>query len=43
MSEVRQLYRQLYKSRWNELATLRTNIALAHDLTAAEKQNIDQA
>jgi predicted transcriptional regulator len=39
MSEVR----QVYKSRWNELATLRTNNALAHDLTAAEKQNIDQA
>jgi hypothetical protein len=35
--------RQLYKSRWNELATLRTNIVLDHDLTAAEKQNIDRA
>jgi hypothetical protein len=35
--------RQLYKSRWNELATLRRDIALDHDLTAAEKQNIDAA
>jgi len=35
--------RQLYKARWNELATLRANIALDHDLAAAEKDNIDRA
>ncbi len=35
--------RQLYRTRWNELATLRTNIALDGDLTPAEKQNIEQA
>jgi hypothetical protein len=39
MTEVR----QLYKTRWNELATLRANIALDHDLTAVEKDNIDRA
>ena len=39
MSEVR----QLYKDRWNELATLRTNIALDRELTATEKENIDRA
>jgi hypothetical protein len=39
MSEVR----HLYKTRWNELATVRANIALDHDLTAAEKDNIDRA
>lgn len=35
--------RQLYKARWNELATLRTNIAFDGELSAAEKQNIDWA
>ena len=39
MSEVR----QLYKTRWNELATVRANVALDHDLTVAQKQNIDRA
>ena len=39
MAEVR----QLYKSRWGELATLRANIAFDNDLTAAEKDNIDRA
>lgn len=35
--------RQLYKNRWNELATLRTNVTFDSDLTAAEKQNIEWA
>jgi hypothetical protein len=35
--------RQLYKNRWNELATLRTSINLDSDLNTAEKQNIEQA
>ncbi len=35
--------RQLYKNRWNELATLRTNVTFDSDLTAAEKQNIERA
>ncbi len=35
--------RRLYKSRWNELASLRAKIVLDHDLNAAEKQNIDRA
>jgi hypothetical protein len=35
--------RQLYKNRWDELATLRTNVTFDSDLTAAEKQNIEQA
>jgi hypothetical protein len=39
MSDVR----QLYKTRWNELATVRANVALDHDLTVAQKQNIDRA
>jgi hypothetical protein len=35
--------RQLYKNRWNELATLRTNIIFDSELNTAEKQNIEQA
>ena len=35
--------RQLYKKRWDELATLRTNVTFDRDLTAAEKQNIELA
>jgi hypothetical protein len=38
MSEVR----QLYKDRWNELATLRTNVTFDRELTAAEKENIER-
>ena len=35
--------RQLYKDRWNELVTIRTNVALDRELTATEKENIDRA
>jgi hypothetical protein len=35
--------RQLYKKRWNEIATLRTNIVFNKDLSDAEKKNIDNA
>jgi hypothetical protein len=35
--------RKLYKKRWNEIATLRTNIVFDRELTAADKKNIDDA
>jgi len=35
--------RQLYKKRWNEIATLRTNIVFDTELSDADKQNIDNA
>jgi len=39
MTEVR----QLYKKRWNDIATVRTNVAFDKDLSDADKQNIDNA
>lgn len=35
--------RQLFKNRWNELTTVRTNVALDRDLSKEEKENIDRA
>ena len=35
--------RQLYKSRWSDLADLRTNIAFDNELTSGDKANIDRA
>jgi hypothetical protein len=34
--------RQLYKSRWSDLADLRTNIAFDNELTSGDKTNIDK-
>lgn len=35
--------RKLYKKRWNEIATLRTNIVFDKELSEVEKKNIDNA